>query len=79
MDDGSAAMGELLGDVDERIDDGLSRLNSVKARLSDMLWDNDSDELRACLVELNAVIRDQVRVRQDLRTGLPALRAHSDT
>ena len=67
MDDGSAAMGEMLGDVDERIDDGLSRLNSVKARLSDMLWDNDSDELRACLVELDTVIRDHTRFRQDIR------------
>ena len=67
MDEGSAAMGEMLGDVDERIDDGLNRLNSVKTRLSDMLWDNDSDELRACLVELDKLIRDHTRFLENFR------------
>ena len=67
MDGVSIAVDKTQHGVDDLMDVSLDRLNSVKTRLSDILWDNDSDELRACLVELDTVIRDHTRFRQDIR------------
>ena len=54
-------------DVDAHIDSIFVRLELVKDRLGELSWDNDSDDLRFCLIQLDAVIQGQADFRRVMR------------
>jgi hypothetical protein len=45
----------------------FDRLKSVRSRLAETLWDVDSEDLRSCVIELDAVIREQGGLQRAIR------------
>ena len=56
-----------VDDAEAQIDALFHRLQSVKSRLAEVLWDVDSEDLRNCVIELDAVIREQGGLQRAVR------------
>lgn len=56
-----------VDDTDARIDAMFERLRVAQGRLAELLWDVDSEDLRNCVIELDAVIREQKALQLAIR------------